>query len=100
VGLLAGDNDHAAVAATGEGRAVNRHDYTEAEIAAELGRPVVQRLMRLLRLRHDHPAFTGSLDVEVPAPSRLRMHRRAGEHAATLEVDLRTGAYTVSASGQ
>jgi len=100
VGLLAGDNDHAAVAATGEGRAVNRHDYTEAEIAAELGRPVVQRLMRLLRLRHDHPAFTGSLDVEVPAPSLLRMHRRAGEHAATLEVDLRTGAYTVSASGR
>ena len=28
VGLLAGANDHAAVQATGEGRAINRHDYS------------------------------------------------------------------------
>ena len=28
VGLLAGENDHDAVERTGEGRAINRHDYT------------------------------------------------------------------------
>ena len=39
VGLLAGDNDHAAVERTGEGRAINRHDYTAAEIDAALERP-------------------------------------------------------------
>ena len=32
VGLLAGANDHEAVAGTGEGRAVNRHDFSTAEI--------------------------------------------------------------------
>ncbi len=32
VGLLAGENDDAAVERTGEGRAINRHDYTIAEI--------------------------------------------------------------------
>jgi hypothetical protein len=32
VGLLAGKNDRAAVERTGEGRAVNRHDYTPNEL--------------------------------------------------------------------
>ena len=36
VGLLAGANDHAAVERTGEGRAINRHDYTRARSTAAL----------------------------------------------------------------
>ena len=34
VGLLAGENDHEAVRRTGEGRAINRHDFTLEEIHA------------------------------------------------------------------
>ena len=63
VGLLAGLNDRAAVARSGEGRAVNRHDYTRKEIDDALRQPVVIGLLELIRLRNTHPAFDGTLDV-------------------------------------
>ena len=49
MGLLAGANDHLAVARTGEGRAINRHDYTTAEVEAALERPLVRRIIELIR---------------------------------------------------
>ena len=64
VGLLAGENDLDAVERTGEGRAINRHDYRLDEIHAALERPVVGRLLDLIRLRNTHPAFDGELFVE------------------------------------
>ena len=44
VGLLAGENDHGR-STTGDGRAINRHDYTVGEIDVALQRPVVRRLL-------------------------------------------------------
>jgi len=98
VGLLAGPNDHAAVASSGEGRAINRHDYTLAEVEAALARPVVRRLLELLRLRGSHPAFHGALEVEAPDPRHLRMTRRAGPDRCVLEVDLGSGECLVTAA--
>ena len=95
-GLLAGANDHAAVAAAGEGRAVNRHDYTAGEIDAALERPVVQRLLELVRLRATHPAFAGPLTVEVPSPGVLVMQRGGEGARLTLRVDLREGTFRVA----
>jgi sucrose phosphorylase len=91
VGLLAGSNDHEALERTAEGRAVNRHDYPEAEVHAALERPVVQRLLGLLRLRASHPAFGGELAVETPTPTSLRLSRSAGPHRCVLTVDLASG---------
>jgi sucrose phosphorylase len=87
VGLLAGDNDPAAVRRSGEGRAVNRHDYTASEIEAALERPVVRELLELLALRCDHPAFAGRLGVSGAGP-QLRLAWRAGDATCTLDVDL------------
>lgn len=95
-GLLAGANDPAAVAATGEGRAVNRHDYTLAEVDAALERPVVQRLLELVRLRATHAAFEGPLTVEVPSPEVLVLQRGDGDARLTLRVDLREGTFRVA----
>jgi sucrose 6(F)-phosphate phosphorylase len=95
VGLLAGSNDQAAVERTGEGRALNRHDYTLPEIQAALERPVVRRLLELIRLRITHPAFAGPLLVETPGPSRLRMSRGSGTDRCTLDVDLALGRHRV-----
>ncbi|MBX3030291.1 MAG: sucrose phosphorylase [Chloroflexi bacterium] len=92
VGLLAGGNDHAAVTRTGEGRAINRHDYALAEVDAALARPVVQRLMQLLRIRATHPAFRGGLAVETCGASTLRLVRSAGRDRCTLRVDVGSGA--------
>jgi sucrose phosphorylase len=99
VGLLAGPNDRDAVARTGEGRSINRHNFTDAEIQAALRRPVVQRILDLVRLRNTHPAFDGSLAVAADGP-RLTMTRTHGSAALRLEVDLADGTYEIrDASG-
>jgi sucrose phosphorylase len=91
VGLLAGENDVVAVERTGEGRAVNRHDYSLAEVDAALARPVVRRLLELVRLRNTHPAFDGTLEVGCADRSNLSMRWRAGEASCQLTVDVATG---------
>ncbi|HXG40679.1 MAG TPA: sucrose phosphorylase [Candidatus Limnocylindrales bacterium] len=95
VGLLAGENDRPAVAATGDGRAINRHDYTLPEIEAALRRPVVERLLGLIRLRNTHPAFDGELDVADDGTGRLRLRWRRRDAECILDVDLRSGAFEV-----
>jgi sucrose 6(F)-phosphate phosphorylase len=97
VGLLAGTNDAAAVAATGEGRAINRHNYASSEVSEALARPVVRRLLALVRLRNTHPAFDGEVAVETDGPM-LRMLWEHGEHRCELAADLRDGACVVRAS--
>jgi sucrose phosphorylase len=89
VGLLAGENDAAAVAATGEGRAINRRNYTSAEVEAALRRPVVQRMLRLIRLRNSHPAFGGKLRVHDGPPDQVHLEWRRDDDFAELRVDLR-----------
>jgi sucrose phosphorylase len=96
VGLLAGANDHDAVERTGEGRAVNRHDYTPAELDTALKRPVVRRLLELIRLRATHPAFAGRLAVVSPDPATLRMTWSTGSHRCSLALNLTTGRMSVS----
>ena len=49
-GLLAGRNDAEAARHTGDGREINRHNYGTGEVTENLGRDVVQRLMRLMRI--------------------------------------------------
>jgi sucrose phosphorylase len=91
VGLLAGENDVAAVAQTGEGRAINRHDYRQDEIDEALRRPVVRRLLELVRLRNSHPAFDGDLRVETASTSALRLEWRHEASSVALKVDLAAG---------
>jgi len=97
VGLLAGANDHSAVERTGEGRAINRHDYTGDEIRADLERPVVQRILELVRLRATHPAFAGRLSVTMPDRGSLRLDWSNGADGCGLDVDLATGRGDVDA---
>ena len=98
VGLLAGENDDTAVAASGDGRAINRHDFAEPEIAAALARPVVRRLLELIRLRNEHPAFDGTLEVDSSHDGQLELRWRNGDDACSLEVDLVGGRSTVRVS--
>ena len=90
VGLLAGANDHEAVGQTSEGRAINRHDYSLEEVESALQRPVVDRLLGLIRLRNTHPAFQGELLVETENDSRLRLTWTSAEARCSLDVDVAT----------
>jgi sucrose 6(F)-phosphate phosphorylase len=90
VGLLAGENDHEAGARTGDGREINRHNYTPAEIRRATQREVVRRLDRLIRLRNSHPAFEGRFAVEPVGDFGLKLAWRAEAQSAELTVDFRS----------
>ena len=62
-GLLGGGNDNRAVEATGEGRAINRTDYSLEDARASLRSEVSRRQQRLLELRAAHPAFAAERPV-------------------------------------
>jgi len=64
VGLLAGQNDLAAVKKTGEGREINRHNYTQEEIDRAAKRSVVKKLVEMIHFRNTHPAFNGRFSVD------------------------------------
>lgn len=90
VGLLAGRNDMALLARSGVGRDINRHYYDEAEITADLQRPVVQRLLDLIRLRNCHPAFNGSFDCSGGDQDLTLRWQADGGHEAGLSVNFQT----------
>ena len=90
VGLLAGENDMALLAHTGVGRDINRHRYGEADFAQALQRPVVQRLLELIRLRNTHPAFGGVFGCRSPDAHTLELQWTQGDASASLWVDFRS----------
>lgn len=100
VGLLAGENDNAAVESSGEGRAINRHDYGLDEIGAALRRPVVRRLLELVRLRNTHPAFDGEARFESNTDQALRLAWRHGDASVSLELNLGEGQATLVTDGR
>jgi sucrose phosphorylase len=89
VGLLGGENDPGLVGPTGDGRAINRRNYSAAEVVAALDRPVVQRLLRLIRFRNTHPAFGGVFSSE-QGQGRLRLAWEKEGQCCRLSVDLRS----------
>jgi sucrose phosphorylase len=95
VGLLAGGNDMDLLARTGVGRDVNRHHYTPAEINADLARPVVRALGRLIRFRNTHPAFEGRMTCSGKGSSIVMSWARDGDEAV-LRADLATGSAEVT----
>lgn len=100
VGLLAGENDRAAVEKTGEGRSINRHDYSADEIGEALRRPVVQRVFDLVRLRNTHPAFEGEVCIESDDEHSIRLRWARGDAVLALEVDFASGQATVVDQGR
>ena len=79
----------------GDGRAINRHDFTIDEIGDALQRPVVRRLMDLVRLRNTHPAFGGSLSVQTDARESVCLRWQRRDAHLSLEVDLAVGRATI-----
>jgi sucrose phosphorylase len=92
VGLLDGRDDLARFAATGQGREVNRHAYTDAELEAALAQPVPRALLALARLRRDHPAFDGEFAFERTSPTALRLSWMTADARLILDADLAPGA--------
>lgn len=86
VGLLAGENDEEAGRRTGDGREVNRHNFTLEEMRGMAGRSVVKRLERLIRLRNSHSAFDGRFEASLVDRQRLRLSWQKGADRCVLDV--------------
>jgi sucrose phosphorylase len=89
VGLLAGRNDVDLVERTMNGRNINRHNYSLEEIAAEMERPVVRRLLRLMAFRSSHPAFEGDFRIRRTPQDQVALTWSHEGLEATARVDLR-----------
>jgi len=98
VGLLAGHNDLRLLEKTGVGRDINRHYYGRTELEAQLTRPVVKDLISLIRLRNDHPAFSGAFSLQESHAAIIAMRWALGQHFAELKVQLATAEYELSYS--
>lgn len=88
VGLLAGENDQESVRLTGEGRAINRHNYDFAEIDRALQQDVVQRLLKLIRFRNEYPAFDGNFGVLKAGDRDVLLSWQKGNCVCSLRVNL------------
>ena len=92
VGLFNGMDDRQLFERTEQGRDVNRHNYTPAEIEAALKTPVTQAIIALARLRR-HECYEGDFSWQVTGASSLRMSWTMGATASIVfDFDTRLGA--------
>jgi sucrose phosphorylase len=78
------------------GSAIHHARLSCAEVGDALQRPLVRRLLHLVRLRNTHPAFDGGLEVETDGGSSMRLRWRHGDASCALEVDLASGRTAVT----
>ncbi len=88
VGLLAGENDMDLLDRTKVGRDINRKYYSREEVLKDMGKPVVQKLIDLIKLRNTHPAFDGAFAAEPTSANELHLHWSSGDASVYLRVDL------------
>lgn len=104
VGMLAGKNDIKLLEETKEGRNINRHYYSKAEVEQEIQRPVVASLLKLFTFRNNEPAFdlNGSIDISTPNENEIRIVRinKEQNHKAELTANLQDLTYRVLVSGK
>jgi sucrose phosphorylase len=98
VGLLAGRNDIGLLEDTKNGRDINRHNYSLEETDAEVKRPVVQKLLRLMEFRNTHPAFSGTFRLLESGPDSLAIEWNQGEELARLTADLKNLSFSIEAT--
>jgi sucrose phosphorylase len=95
VGLLAGGNDELQAASTGDGREINRHNYSIWEIEQAVQRPVVKKLVQLIRFRNSHPAFEGAFSLNSCSDHEISLGWESRGHYAKLYMNVRTDAAAI-----
>jgi len=97
VGLLAGENDNAAILRGEEGRSINRHSYPESEIEAAMQKPMLQKLYALMRFRNTYPAFDGNITVgEDHQDGQLLITWKNHLCVTTLNANFKTREFSIS----
>lgn len=95
VGLLAGKNDEAESARTPDGREINRHNYSIPEINQEVQRPIVRNIIKLIRFRNSHPAFSGNFSLYSCSDHEISISWEYINRYTRLHIDLQTNAMEI-----
>jgi sucrose phosphorylase len=96
VGLLAGENDMDLLASSGVGRDINRQYFSRSDILTATGRPVVQDLLALIRLRNSSEAFNGHCEMIESDAQTLQLRWVHGQAVAELRVNFADLTYSIS----
>ena len=96
VGLFNGMDDVTLFEKTGQGRDVNRHNYTPSEIQEALNQPVTQAIIALARVRK-HPAFQGDFSWQVLGEDSMELTWVKGAEKLSLSFSLANPSFTVTA---
>lgn len=98
--LFAGKNDHEAVARAGAGghKEINRTNLSGAQVSEGLEREVTAKQLELMRFRNTFPAFgfDAQASFDMPTPDGLTICWHNNGHAARLDADLTSLAFTVT----
>ncbi|MGI6108075.1 MAG: sucrose phosphorylase [Lachnospiraceae bacterium] len=98
MGLLAATNDYSLLVRTLKPRDINRSYYTKDEAEREMRKPVVQKLLRLMKFRNSSPAFDGAFSVSDGDPYTINCSWTGGISEARLHADLRTGEFEITST--
>jgi sucrose phosphorylase len=98
VGLLAGENDTVEAARSGDGREINRHNYSIREIDQEVQRPIVRNLVKLIQFRNSHPAFNGNFSLNSCSDHEISLAWDNMNSYARLNIDLLTSTFEIKYS--
>ena len=99
VGLLAGENDIEALKRGEEPRSINRHTYTETEIAEAVHKPMLQNMYKIMQFRNTHPAFNGEVKIgEDAANGTLTIIWGNGSVFARLDADFKDKSFSITHS--
>jgi sucrose phosphorylase len=89
VGLLAGENDIDAYKEGGDGRVINRHNYSIEEIEDHAKKDVVKRLVKLIQFRNTYPAFDGEFKPIEGYDDQVHLAWKKGKKMCELKIDLK-----------
>jgi sucrose phosphorylase len=96
VGLLAGENDMVEEAGSGDGRDINRHNYSIREIDQEVQRPIVRNIIKLIQFRNSHPAFNGNFTLNSCSDYEISLGWDNINNYARLFIDLQTNTFEIT----
>ena len=96
VGLLTGENTPEDVKIQADRRTINRHNFSKQEFRNCFKKPVVQRLLRLIRFRNECPAFDGEFSVTDCEDYRLILGWEKKQHKVSLSVEFLTKKYRIT----
>jgi sucrose phosphorylase len=98
VGLFNGMDDRELFEKTGQGRDVNRHNYTPAEISKALESEVTQAIIALARVRK-HAAFQGDFSWQALGADSMKLQWQSGTESLSLEFNTANPAFKIEANG-